>query len=108
MLPALGDPGAPIKRCPHPPCLPQGEHSNRTCRRLHVVGTTGVVALAATALVTRQPALLLGVPLVGYGCAWVGHFFFEHNKPATFRYPGWSLRADFRLWREVLSGQRAF
>ncbi|PRW33785.1 hypothetical protein C2E21_7200 [Chlorella sorokiniana] len=85
-----------------------GEHSNRTCRRLHVVGTTGVVALAAAAIVTSSPSLLLALPLVGYGCAWVGHFWFEHNRPATFRYPLWSLAADFRLWFEVLSGQRAF
>lgn len=42
------------------------------------------------------------------GCAWVGHFWFEHTRPATFRYPLWSLAADFRLWWEVLSGQRAF
>lgn len=42
------------------------------------------------------------------GCAWVGHFWFEHNRPATFRYPLWSLAADFRLWWEVLSGQRSF
>lgn len=76
----------------------QGEHANRTCRRLHVVGTSGVVALAAAALVTRQPAYLLALPLVGYGFAWAGHFFFEHNRPATFKYPGWSLRGDLQLW----------
>ncbi|KAI3435006.1 hypothetical protein D9Q98_003058 [Chlorella vulgaris] len=85
-----------------------GEHSNRTCRRLHVAGTTGVIALAASAAATRRPGLLLLCPLLGYGCAWLGHYLFEHNRPATFRYPLWSLASDFQLWAEVLTGQRPF
>lgn len=99
----LGPPPSPPPAHPH-----AGEHSNRTCRRLHFMGTSGVVALAAAAAVTQQPTLLLALPLIGYGCAWAGHFFFEHNRPATFRYPRWSLRGDFQMWLEMLSGQRAF
>jgi hypothetical protein len=45
--------------------------------------------------VDGNPWWFLGMPLIGYGCAWVGHFFFEHNKPATFRYPAWSLLGDW-------------
>ncbi|KAL4435586.1 hypothetical protein ABPG77_002549 [Micractinium sp. CCAP 211/92] len=85
-----------------------GEHANRTCRRLHVAGTAGVLTLAATGLATCRPALLLACPLVGYGAAWAGHFFFEHNRPATFKYPLWSLLSDFKLFWEVASGQRPF
>lgn len=91
-----------------PPCADLSEHSNPTCRRLHVVGTSLAVLLAAAALVTWQPKLLLAVPVAGYGCAWVGHFAFEKNRPATFKYPCWSLRGDFVMCFEVLTGRRAF
>jgi hypothetical protein len=50
----------------------------------------------------------VAVPLIGYTFAWVGHFFFEHNKPATFIYPAFSLAGDFRLWFEVVTRKRAF
>ena len=62
------------------------EHSNRTCRRIHVVGSALVLVVLATAIVTLNPWWLLAMPLVGYGFAWVGHFFFEKNRPATFKY----------------------
>ncbi|KAI8823081.1 uncharacterized protein EV422DRAFT_523279 [Fimicolochytrium jonesii] len=85
-----------------------GEHANKTCRRLHLTGTTFVIGVLATAITTLQPRLLIYVPLIGYGFAWVGHFFFEHNKPATFKYPVWSLMSDFKLWWEVATLKRAF
>jgi hypothetical protein len=75
-----------------------GEHANRTCRRLHVAGTSAVVAVAAAAALTRAPSLLLALPPLGYGAAWLGHLFFERNRPATFKYPLWSLVSDFQLW----------
>lgn len=84
------------------------EHANPTCRRLHVLGTTGVVSLLAAAALTASPWLLVWTPLVGYGAAWIGHFFFEHNRPATFKHPFYSLLGDFRLWFEVVSGHRPF
>ena len=49
---------------------------------------------------------LLAAPVIGYGFAWVGHFFFEKNRPATFKYPGFSLMGDFRLWFETVTLQR--
>lgn len=85
-----------------------GEHSDRACRRLHVAGTAGVIALLAYVLLTRNWWALLLLPVVGYGFAWVGHFFFEHNKPATFKHPLYSLIGDFAMFRDVLTGRIPF
>jgi hypothetical protein len=80
------------------------EHMEPVTRRLHVLGTMLVLAaLAAGALV--DPLWLLAAPVAGYSFAWIGHFFFEHNTPATFTYPLWSLRADFRMFRLTLLGR---
>lgn len=84
------------------------EHSNRTCRRIHVVGSALVLAALLAAIVTRNAWWLLAMPLVGYGFAWVGHFFFEKNRPATFRYPLWSLMGDWRMFFETVTGRRRF
>ena len=81
------------------------QHSNKTCRLLHVGGTTIVLALAFTALYHNMPKLWIAVPIAGYGFAWIGHFFFEKNKPATFQYPLWSLKSDFKMYFEILSGK---
>jgi hypothetical protein len=78
------------------------EHGNRTCRRLHFVGTCLVLATVITALVTRNPTWLLAAPVAGYGFAWVGHFGFEKNRPATFSHPWYSLAGDFVLFRDIL------
>lgn len=83
------------------------QHRNKICRLLHVIGTTFVVAFACTAIYHNNPILWFFVPLSGYGFAWVGHFFFEKNKPATFKYPLWSLRSDFKMYFEILSGKLA-
>ena len=81
------------------------EHSNKTCRLPHVIGTTFVFALAITAIYHSIPKLWILVPIAGYGFAWIGHFFFEKNKPATFTYPGYSLMADFLMLFEALTGR---
>lgn len=83
-----------------------GEHANQTNRRLHIIGTTGVVTLLISSVF--HPKALLAVPLIGYGFAWFGHFIYEQNKPATFRYPLYSLICDFKMWYEVVSLQRPF
>ena len=74
------------------------QHLNPTTRRLHFVGTTLGLILAAAAAVSRDPRLLLAALAAAYGCAWIGHFFFERNAPATFKHPLLSLRADFRMY----------
>jgi len=82
------------------------QHLNPISRRLHVGGTLLAVAVVAAALSTRCWAWLLAAPLVGYLPAWLGHFLFEGNSPATFRHPLYSLRGDFTLLTEVLTGRR--
>lgn len=83
-----------------------GEHQNLTCRRLHVVGSTGVLLILALVLTqVLAPIWLLAVPFCGYGFAWVGHFFFEHNKPATFKHPWYSLMGDWVMYKDVLTGK---
>jgi hypothetical protein len=84
------------------------QHRNRTSRRLHVVGTGCVLALVATAVATLNPWWLLLAPVVGYGFAWLGHYGFEKNRPATFGHPFWSLRSDFVMFWQVLSGRIRF
>ncbi|MBJ9978274.1 DUF962 domain-containing protein [Pseudomonas sp. S75] len=82
-----------------------GEHANPTCRRLHFVGTSLVIALLAYAIGSGSGWLLLAVPVAGYGFAWAGHFFFEKNRPATFTYPWYSLIGDFAMFRDILRGK---
>lgn len=78
------------------------EHANPVSRRLHFTGTSIALVLIITAFATHG-WWLLGLALIqGYAFAWVGHFFFEHNKPATFRYPAFSLMGDWRLWWDIL------
>ena len=84
------------------------EHANRTSRRLHFIGTSLAVLLLGSAIVA-QNGWLIGVALLqGYAFAWVGHFFFEHNRPATFRYPRLSFMGDWRLWWNILTGKLKF
>jgi len=84
------------------------EHRNRTCRRLHFVGSLLVLLCALAAVVTGQWWLLLLVPVLGYGFAWVGHFFFEKNRPATFTYPLYSLMGDWVMFKDILAGKISF
>jgi hypothetical protein len=84
------------------------EHANRTSRRLHFLGTSLALLLVIVAIATQHWWLMLLGLLQGYAFAWVGHFFFEHNRPATFRYPGFSFIGDFRLWWEMLTGRIRF
>ena len=82
-----------------------GEHANRTSRRLHFIGSCGVLALLAVAIVQRNPAWLLAALACGYGFAWIGHLFFEKNRPATFRHPLYSFMGDWMMFKDILSGR---
>ena len=84
------------------------EHKNQVSRRLHFVGTSIALVILVTAVVTQSWWLLVAALVQGYAFAWVGHFFFERNRPATFKYPAYSLMGDWRLWWEILSGKRPF
>jgi hypothetical protein len=85
-----------------------GEHRNRTCRRLHFVGSCVAIAFVAMSVVDRNPWWLLGALLAGYGFAWAGHFFFENNRPATFRHPLYSFVGDWAMFRDILAGRIRF
>lgn len=80
-------------------------HSNFMCRRLHFIGTCGVIALLLLFFFTGNLVLLALLPVTGYGLAWIGHLIFERNRPATMKYPFWSLLADFRLFWDILVGR---
>ena len=81
------------------------EHSVKANRRLHFAGTTTAVTLFGVGVLTRKRWLMALAPVVGYGPAWIGHFFVEKNRPATFRYPVWSLLADFKMWSLIVRGE---
>lgn len=80
------------------------EHSVPACRALHFIGSSLALAVLAGAIL-YSPWLLLAAPFVGYGFAWVGHFFIERNKPASFKYPLWSFVADWKMWALMLAGR---
>ena len=81
------------------------EHANRTCRRLHCAGSSLVLGFALAALTTGSTWWLLGMPVAGYGFAWIGHFFFEHNRPATFTHPLYSFLGDWVMYKDILTGR---
>jgi len=85
-----------------------GEHQNATCRKLHFVGTALIFVILFWVLFTQTWWGFALIPLTGYGFAWVGHFFFEKNKPATFQYPAYSLASDFLLFFDMLRGKEPF
>lgn len=77
------------------------EHQNCTSRRLHFFGTTLVILMLAGIIVNGAWAWLIAIPFAGYGPAWLGHFYFERNRPATFQHPLYSLMGDFRMYSEM-------
>jgi hypothetical protein len=81
------------------------EHANKTNRRLHFIGSTGSLLFAIAAIVRKEPKHLLHALVSGYGGAWIGHFFFEKNKPASFKYPLWSFVSDWKMYAKILTGQ---
>jgi hypothetical protein len=84
------------------------EHSNRMCRRMHFIGSSLVVAIAIFALVTAQLRWLWLLPVAGYGFAWIGHYVYQKNRPATFKHPLYSLCGDWVMYGDMLRGKLAF
>src|SRR5689334_16378130 len=83
------------------------EHRDQRCRRLHFAGTSLVIIAVLGALVTWNFLWLAAAPVAGYGFAWLGHVLFEHNRPATFRHPFYSLLGDLVMFRDMLIGRIA-
>lgn len=84
------------------------EHQNRTSRTLHFIGTALLFLILGAAIYTSNYYMLFAIPIVGYGFAWIGHFFFEKNKPATFKHPFYSLASDFILFFDLATGKERF
>lgn len=84
------------------------EHQHPICRRLHFVGSTLVLLLLAYALWMAHWAVLWFAPVIAYGMAWVGHFFFEKNQPATFKHPFYSFAGDWVMYKDMLIGKVAW
>ncbi len=85
-----------------------GEHSDVRCRRLHYLGSTLALVFLGTFAVTRNPWWLLPAFIVGYACAWIGHFVFEKNRPATFKNPFYSFAGDWVMYAQMLTGKIRF
>jgi hypothetical protein len=80
-------------------------HADPRTRGLHYFGTAFAVAAIVIAGLLQDWRWLVAAPIAGYACAWFGHFVFEHNRPATFGHPAWSLLSDFRMLGLFLSGR---
>lgn len=81
------------------------QHLNKACRTFHFIGTTLVFMTVFTAIVTKQWMFLILCPVFGYGFSWVGHFMYERNKPAAFKYPLYSLISDFVMYGHILTNR---
>lgn len=79
------------------------EHSNTTCRNLHYIGSSLVILVLIISLYFDYYMMLWSLPFIGYGFAWLGHFGYEHNKPATFKWPFWSLMSDWVMLFQFLT-----
>jgi hypothetical protein len=85
-----------------------GEHRDRTCRRLHFAGSSLALGFVLLALLRGNPWWLLAALVSGYALAWIGHFFFEKNRPATFRHPLYSFAGDWVMFKDILTGKIPF
>jgi hypothetical protein len=83
-----------------------GQHGRWGTRLLHYCGTSAALLLVAAAPLVHRPKLALIAFVAGYGPAWFAHFFIEKNRPATFRYPLWSLLADFKMLGRAIRTRR--
>jgi hypothetical protein len=81
------------------------EHSNAKNRSLHFIGTALIIGFLIAGIIFKKWQLIVAIPFCGYGFAWIGHFFIENNRPATFTYPLYSLGSDFVMFWHILTGQ---
>jgi hypothetical protein len=81
------------------------EHSNPINRRLHFLGCVLVIVILLYAVFTEMWLALIALPIVGYGLAWIGHYFAEKNRPATFTYPLYSFMGDWVMFKDIITGK---
>ena len=81
------------------------QHQHPICRRLHFIGSALILIVLGYILYSQHFIWLISLPVIGYGFAWVGHFAFEKNRPATFTYPLWSLMGDWKMFWQILTRQ---
>ncbi len=81
------------------------QHDNRLCRRMHFLGTSSALAALVQMIEARNPWWALLALISAYGCAWIGHYKFEKNRPATFSHPFYSLCGDWVMYWQMLSGK---
>ncbi|MBA6327939.1 DUF962 domain-containing protein [Colwellia sp. MB02u-6] len=84
------------------------QHENIICRRLHFIGSSLIIITLTYVLINAAWPLFWILPFLGYGFAWLGHFFFEKNTPATFTYPWYSLLGDWVMYKDILMGKLKF
>ena len=82
-----------------------GEHRNGRCRQLHLFGSSMALLVVVLCAMTGNWLMMGGAAIAGYGPAWVGHYVFEKNKPATFRYPLWSFAGDWLMFADIVRGR---
>lgn len=80
------------------------EHRNIVSRRLHAAGSSVGIYFFTKAIRQRKPKYIVYGLVSGYACAWVGHFIFEKNKPASFKQPLYSFISDWRMLSDILRG----
>lgn len=84
------------------------EHKKTGTRISHFIGTSLFFIFFLTAFTENNYWWILASIITAYFFAWIGHFFIERNKPATFKYPWMSLKGDFKLYFQILTGKEAF
>jgi hypothetical protein len=81
------------------------QHADRMCRRTHFIGSSLALACIAMAIGTGNAWWVLAALVCGYGGAWIGHFYYEKNRPASFAQPLYSFRADWVMYWQMLTGK---
>jgi hypothetical protein len=81
------------------------QHANRMCRRTHFIGSTLALVGVAMFVQSANSWWILAALVMGYGGAWIGHFVFEKNRPASFAQPLYSFRADWIMYWQMLTGK---
>jgi hypothetical protein len=83
------------------------EHRDRTCRRMHFLGSSLALLCIVAAIVTGNAWWLLAALVAGLGFAWFGHFAFEKNQPASFKQPLYSFMGDWKMYWQIITGKIA-